>query len=677
MTDTSTGQVLFVAGRPERWREAQASLRDHGRFTLTVADGVPAADGIGPSIDCVVGTHDEETDGLEFLKRVRAARPGLSFVLLASGDEGAVASRAVDADVSGFVPGSAEDAPRVLRDRVESALTEPRAARDGGAVPMPIDDVSIREELRLKQRAIDEAPVGITITDPNRPDNPMIYINDAFEKLTGYSKTNSVGRNCRFLQGEGSDQDAVAEMREAVDNGDPASVELRNYRKSGDPFWNKVDIAPVHGPDGEVSNFVGFQTDITDRKEAEMESRWRRAELEHLLVRIDGLLQDVTRELVQAGSRPEIERAVCERIAADDSYEFCWVGVPDYSTETIVAAARAGEWDPSEEALETDISDDSRSLTAAAYEHSETQVVREAGALEEMAASTPWFPEGGLRGAAAIPLAYGDTTYGALTLYTTDGEALNEHEMVVLEALGRAAGTAINALERGRILASDSVTELVLETADTDLFFVELSEQTGRSLTFEGSVYRNDGSVLMFFSTEAEADAIRSVADGYPDIESATPIHEYETATLWEFGLVNDSITATLAERGVKLSSITVDDGAAEISIEVPDESEVRAIVELVRDQYPETRIAAHRERERPPKTRRGFIADLEERLTERQLTALRKAHVSGYYDWDRSVTGEELANSMGIDRSTYHQHLRAAERKLTEAFFERAASHG
>ena len=58
-------------------------------------------------------------------------------------------------------------------------------------------------------------------------------------------------------------------------------------------------------------------------------------------------------------------------------------------------------------------------------------------------------------------------------------------------------------------------------------------------------------------------------------------------------------------------------------------------------------------------------------------MTALRKAHVSGYYSWDRSVTGEELANSMGIDRSTYHQHLRAAERKLTEAFFERAAIHG
>ena len=149
MTDTPTRQVLFVTGRPERWREAQAALRDDGGFSLTVTDSVPVVGAIGADVDCVVGTHDEETDGLEFLERVRAARPALPFVLLASGDEGAVASRAVEADVSGFVPGSTDDAAGVLRDRVESALAEPRAARDGGAVPMPIDDVSIREELRL------------------------------------------------------------------------------------------------------------------------------------------------------------------------------------------------------------------------------------------------------------------------------------------------------------------------------------------------------------------------------------------------------------------------------------------------------------------------------------------------------------------------------------------------
>ncbi|WP_254839201.1 bacterio-opsin activator domain-containing protein [Natronomonas marina] len=678
MNDTGgpAARVLFVTERPARWRGARAALEARDGLSVAVAEGVP--DGrIAPDVDCVVGIHDDATDGLALLEAVRELRPSLPFVLLSGVDDGRVASRAVSAGVSEFVPALDPGAEDLLVDRVEGAVAERRPARDGGSVPMPIDDVGIREELRLKERAIDEAPVGITITDPDRPDNPMIYINDAFEELTGYDKAEAVGRNCRFLQGEDSDGEAIDAMREAVDEGEPVSVELLNYRPDGEPFWNKVDIAPVHGPDGEVTNFVGFQTDITDRKEAEMEARRRREELEHLLVRIDGLLQDVTRELVQAGSRPEIERAVCERVAADDTYEFGWIGAPDYATETIVASAQAGEWSPTEEALAADLSDEEGGPTVAAYRTGEIQVVGGSEDLADLAARTPWLDADDLGGVAAIPLSYGETTYGVLTLYTTDGAALNEHEMVVMAALGRAAGTAINALERGRILASDSVTELVLETTDSDLFFVELSKETGSYLEFDGSVHRDDGSVLTFFTTDADAEAVRDVAAGYPDIESASPIHEFDDATLWEFGLANASITATLAERGVKISSITVADGTAEISVELPKENEVRAIVELVRERYPDTKIAAHRERERPPQTRRGFVADLEERLTERQLTALRKAHVSGYYEWNRSVTGEELATSMGIDRSTYHQHLRAAERKLTEAFFERAVTHG
>jgi len=82
--------------------------------------------------------------------------------------------------------------------------------------------------------------------------------------------------------------------------------------------------------------------------------------------------------------------------------------------------------------------------------------------------------------------------------------------------------------------------------------------------------------------------------------------------------------------------------------------------------------VVAQRDRERPPATRQEFVANVEERLTDRQLTALRKAHVSDYFRWNRQVNGDSLAESMDIGRSTYHQHLRAAERKLIESFFER-----
>ncbi|MFC5278240.1 PAS domain-containing protein [Halorubrum rubrum] len=135
-------------------------------------------------------------------------------------------------------------------------------------------DVSVeaarREELETKRRALEEAPVGIAITDPSLPDNPMVYVNDEFVEMTGYDREDAVEVNCRFLQGEETDEAAVAELREAIDAEEPASVELLNYRKDGTPFWNRVSIAPIRERDDDrVTGWVGFQENITAFKERE------------------------------------------------------------------------------------------------------------------------------------------------------------------------------------------------------------------------------------------------------------------------------------------------------------------------------------------------------------------------------------------------------------------------
>ncbi|MFB6235861.1 MAG: PAS domain-containing protein [Halopenitus sp.] len=122
------------------------------------------------------------------------------------------------------------------------------------------------EELQLKERAIDEAPVGLTIADPNGGVNPVVYANAEFENLTGYEESEILGRDCRLLQGEETSDEARRRLRKAIDAEEPVSVDVINYRKNGRKFWNKVDVAPVRNADGEVTNYVGFQTDITDRK---------------------------------------------------------------------------------------------------------------------------------------------------------------------------------------------------------------------------------------------------------------------------------------------------------------------------------------------------------------------------------------------------------------------------
>jgi len=144
-------------------------------------------------------------------------------------------------------------------------------------------------DLRLKERAMDEAPVGITISNPSLEDNPVVYANDAFERITGYPVEEVVGKNCRFLQGEDTDPETVAQMRRAVDNWEPVTVEVRNYRRNGEEFWNQVTIAPIYDEEGEPSHYVGFQQDVTDRKRAEesLETERNRLALLNQIVRHD------------------------------------------------------------------------------------------------------------------------------------------------------------------------------------------------------------------------------------------------------------------------------------------------------------------------------------------------------------------------------------------------------
>jgi PAS domain S-box-containing protein len=138
-------------------------------------------------------------------------------------------------------------------------------------------------ELRLKTRAMDGADIGITIADLSEPDAPLVYVNDGFERVTGYEPEEALGRNCRFLQGEATDPESVAAFRDAIEAQEPASVELVNYRRGGTPFWNRVTLAPVADDSGTVTHYLGFQEDVTERKRTERVARVLNRVLRHNL----------------------------------------------------------------------------------------------------------------------------------------------------------------------------------------------------------------------------------------------------------------------------------------------------------------------------------------------------------------------------------------------------------
>lgn len=103
------------------------------------------------------------------------------------------------------------------------------------------------------------------ITDPHLPDNPIIYATRAFFELTGYSREEVIGRNCRFLQGRDTDAEAVRLIREAIDARKPITIDILNYCKDGRPFWNRLRIRPSFDASGALETFIGVQNPIPER----------------------------------------------------------------------------------------------------------------------------------------------------------------------------------------------------------------------------------------------------------------------------------------------------------------------------------------------------------------------------------------------------------------------------
>ncbi len=603
--------------------------------------------------DCVVLVADAAVLSADSADRSLAdavdAFEGAPVVVVLPPDADVDAEEAIEAGAADALTADDSNLFDRLGNRVECAVAWRRGR----------DDARGRITEHLKERAMDEAPIGITIADESLPDRPLVYVNDAFETMTGHSREESLGRNCRYLQGPATDADRVAELREAIEASTSASVELVNYRHDGTRFWNKVDVAPVRNESGAVTHYVGFQTDITDRKRAEAaaeryaaEVERERATLQGLVDRIEGLLEDVTRVLVRADSRAALEREVCECVAATEAYASAWIGDCDLTADAVVPKEWVGTDDAAVAGLRVDRSDPDDPTARAAATRS-LYVRYDADGRFHAGATLPY------RAVAAIPLVHRETLYGVLTVYAHD--RFGTHERVVLRTLGRAVGAAIDSFETRRSLVTDSLLELEVSLDDPSLG--ALASEADCRLSYEGSVVRDDGGTLLYVSSDPADAPVADVA--VSGVESVRSLPAVEDGGLFEVRLGEESVLQRVASAGGRLRDLTVDGPTCRLVLAVPDRSTGRSLVDSLEEYARRVEVRALREASSPPQTRRGFVAELETELTDRQRTALQLAHLGGFFEWPHAVSGDELADAMDVSRSTFHQHLRAAQRKL------------
>lgn len=135
----------------------------------------------------------------------------------------------------------------------------------------------------IVQRALEQTVNGVVVTDALLPGNPIVHVNEGFTRLTGYSADEVLGRNCAFLQGKDRNQLGIGKLRVAIAMGEEVMVVLRNYRRNGTRFWNRVEMSPVRDETGRVTHFFALQTDVTLEREREEASMMRSMELERTI----------------------------------------------------------------------------------------------------------------------------------------------------------------------------------------------------------------------------------------------------------------------------------------------------------------------------------------------------------------------------------------------------------
>lgn len=653
----------LLAYPADRRKQVRSSLENAGYHVESVERATTAVARLsGGEFDCLISAYDlPGDDGLSLLEAVREIDSRLPVILYSDLDE-SLTQKAFDRGINRLVHRNGATSLEQLVDEVAevtSPFTEP-----------PQDVSEYEPDPKEIVRAINEAPIGVSLSHANLPDAPLVYINDAWEDVTGYEREHVLGRNPRFLQGPETDSQTTESIAKAIENDAPITVEMRNYRRDGTPFWNELTVAPVRDDDGDVVHYVGFQNDVTDRKVAELVAEERaqklteeRRALRRVLDRIHGLLNDVIRILVTERNQRIIAHRVCDEIVDTDGYGACWMGSTTPAGERFEIEASAGVSDGTQDRYALEALPDAVSET---LETDELATCTVGGCNGDVLSPATV----GARRLATVPIRYGQKRYGILGVYGEGNDALDNRDQQLFASVGRMIASRLNAIETQKILTADHVIEVEVAVQDETFPLSKVAAKLDGDVEFVGLTHDAEsanGTCEWFLTTDSTESL--SVLPPLPFVEDVRPLTE--TGAGKTFALTVDSSTPfdDVAEYGAVLTDLVASVDNATLELELPPSYDVRSILDVLEELYDGVALRSRRKREQRVQTPLEQATALEEELTDRQQAALEAAHMNGYFEWPRPTDGSEIAETMGITRQTFHQHLRAAEGKLVETY--------
>ncbi|GAB7093211.1 hypothetical protein JCM30237_03630 [Halolamina litorea] len=389
---------------------------------------------------------------------------------------------------------------------------------------------------------------------------------------------------------------------------------------------------------------------------------------------LNEVVRAVTDEAIAQPTRSEIERRVCEAIAATDSYLFAWIGEADPTNQSVEPRAEAGVEGYTESvSISTDPTEPESAGPTGRALH--TGGVQTAHDISTNPSYEPWdedAEEYGFRSSAAIPVAHEGTIYGVLNVYTDRPEAFTDEVYDVIGLLGKIVGHAIAAIDRKQVLLADSVIDLEFRVSQV-LGTYEGAPDTTGEVQFDAVVPRDGGEYVVFGTTSGDGfDLIEWLVEHDEDWEEVLAVRETDEGTAFEVLVVEPRILSAVSAAGGRFVSATVGAGGdLTVRIQLPHDADARSVLGTVRDHYDDTTLVSKQEVTATDSGPRASARIETDDLTDRRLEALRAAYHAGYFEWPRETAGEEVADLLGISAPTFSQHLRAAERSVFGTVFD------
>ncbi len=390
-------------------------------------------------------------------------------------------------------------------------------------------------------------------------------------------------------------------------------------------------------------------------------------------------VQTLAIDLFDAETRSGVERRLVEGLVSPligDAIELAWVGDISIGSDVVTPrtwAGRDGAFIESRSVPITDSADDRAPAGQTAASHEPTVI--DAIDTDDPAEWEQLALDRGFRSALSVPVQFEEFCYGTVTLYADRPGAFDDRTLAHCVFLGVVAGYVIAAIERKQALVSDEVTELEIAIPATADPIASIADSLDSRIDIRTIVPRPGGGTTIFCTIAADSEAIGEAVTAMDTIDEYRLVGDSTERPLVELVCLDGTVAETLIDHGARLRSVTPVGARARLIVELSSTIDVRSFINRLDRSIPGVELIARREHDQTTRHDRSFEAELRDRLSDRQLRTLETAYYSGFFEWPRESTGEEVADSLGVSQPTFSRHFRLAQQKLFALLFDSKGS--